>query len=66
MVEKLKDMKIGQAMIVKRDDKDNGVFDKSIKLGDFFIEVRLDKDSWQECPLTKESQKLLKNIGGTK
>lgn len=54
---KLEDMKIGTALLVKKEEGVNTTFDGTIKEGEWYIEVRLDKDTWEEYKLMEQPKK---------
>lgn len=56
---KLSEMPVGTALILKKKKGVNETYNDKIKEGEYFIEVRVDEDSWIEYPLAEQPKKGL-------
>jgi len=53
-MKKLSEMKIGTALILKKIKGINETGDKTIKEGEYFVEVRFTKETWSEYKLDEQ------------
>ena len=51
---KLSKMPIGTALILKKEKGVNDTYDENIQEGEYFVEVRLDHNTWVEYPLAEQ------------
>ena len=56
---KLSEMPIGTALVLKKKKGVNETIDKTIEEGEYFVEVRLDETTWNECKLAEQPKKGL-------